>query len=746
MRETGKSADGFNRREVLAAGLAGAGAAGAGLLFGRALMGGQPEGTEGEKEGKILPMYDQVIPTTCAECPAGCGLLAHLKGPKIVWLAGNPDHPVNRGGICLRALGAVDRQASPFRVLHPRIRDGERGSGKWRRVGWDEAMKEIVKNKGSRTAFVDGSHQETGSFLEEAFEKGGLKGAYFSPPPYEPNGLAARASMFGPIPASFFSWIDATDTVLNFGGDFFSPGDPRMVEASLNLGGMERSRIVTVSSRMSRTAARSDEWVSIAPASEGVVACAVAREMIGYFVPGKLGKKGGGANDLFWNTHLGSSQEEIREALKKYTPEMVKDASGVSEATVRGLADVLRKGTAPLVFTGPEATAGPHGFETQRAVDLLNVLVGLVHHHPWKLKEGAPKSYFRAPAAHAPLQVLRTLLEGKEVFDLLVLHEADLAQSGPDPHRVISVMKDSGRVKCLVVCEDMQTRTGSLADVVLPAATALEGWGLHHGVGRCISLRRPVAELLPRPRQLRDGRARGKKFAEIMKLSTPRGEARSFAEICTRVIPEISGKGGELLSLEEHFSGLDFAELRETGFIEESLWEPMMERYGTPSGRIELKSPAGSFPAPFAPDLKDDDLILIPYEEGAIPRGPQHSKLLRETRSRNPLWMHPKAARSRGLKNGQKVKVKSDTGEVEAVLKVTRWVHENAVALAFGYGYEVGPPEATAIPKNSSDPESGRIWWAPHGPGPNVAELVKFDTDPEGGGVAWVGTKVTVEG
>lgn len=56
-----------------------------------------------------------------------------------------PDSPeVNR--ICLRGLSHPYRIYDPERIKYPLRRVGERGSGEWERISWDEAAEEIAQN------------------------------------------------------------------------------------------------------------------------------------------------------------------------------------------------------------------------------------------------------------------------------------------------------------------------------------------------------------------------------------------------------------------------------------------------------------------------------------------------------------------------------------------------------------------------------------------------------------------------
>ncbi|MFX1573542.1 MAG: molybdopterin-dependent oxidoreductase [Promethearchaeota archaeon] len=88
----------------------------------------------------------KIIRTACpAHCGIDCcGILAHVKGDRIVKLepAEFPDEKEKR--ICLRGLLSLDITYHPDRIKYPMIRVGERGEGKFKRISWDEAYEIIV--------------------------------------------------------------------------------------------------------------------------------------------------------------------------------------------------------------------------------------------------------------------------------------------------------------------------------------------------------------------------------------------------------------------------------------------------------------------------------------------------------------------------------------------------------------------------------------------------------------------------
>jgi len=83
-------------------------------------------------------------------CPAhcgidACGILAHVRGDRVVKVepAGFPNPKDRR--ICLRGLCSLDVTYHPDRLKYPMRRVGERGEGKFERISWDEALDTIAE-------------------------------------------------------------------------------------------------------------------------------------------------------------------------------------------------------------------------------------------------------------------------------------------------------------------------------------------------------------------------------------------------------------------------------------------------------------------------------------------------------------------------------------------------------------------------------------------------------------------------
>ncbi len=115
----------------------------------------------------------KVVRTTCGHCQTGCGVLVFLKGNEVVKVEGDPWSPVNKGVLCKKGLASLEYLNHPDRLKYPLKRTGERGSGKWKRISWNEAL-DLVAN---------GLAQAKEAYGPESvvFMRGSFKGNYVGP-------------------------------------------------------------------------------------------------------------------------------------------------------------------------------------------------------------------------------------------------------------------------------------------------------------------------------------------------------------------------------------------------------------------------------------------------------------------------------------------------------------------------------------------------------------------------------------
>jgi len=91
---------------------------------------------------KIL--YAQEVPTICPYCGVGCGIIAHVRGGKVINTEGDPDHPINKGALCPKG-------GSLFQIANNEHRNQKvlyraPGADVWTEVEWDWALDRIAVN------------------------------------------------------------------------------------------------------------------------------------------------------------------------------------------------------------------------------------------------------------------------------------------------------------------------------------------------------------------------------------------------------------------------------------------------------------------------------------------------------------------------------------------------------------------------------------------------------------------------
>src|SRR4051812_26986559 len=102
--------------------------------------------------GKTRPREPQrdgpvsVVDTACTlDCPDSCSLSVSVQNGKLVSIDGSHRNPVTDGFICAKVRKFGGRVYGPDRLLHPGIRKGRKGEGRFKRVSWEDALERIVQ-------------------------------------------------------------------------------------------------------------------------------------------------------------------------------------------------------------------------------------------------------------------------------------------------------------------------------------------------------------------------------------------------------------------------------------------------------------------------------------------------------------------------------------------------------------------------------------------------------------------------
>jgi len=91
-------------------------------------------------------MSHRTIRTTCPmDCPDTCALQVEMKNDRIHRISGAHDHPTTGGFICTKISRFARRVYHPDRLLHPMRRSGAKSAGEFERISWEEAIAEITR-------------------------------------------------------------------------------------------------------------------------------------------------------------------------------------------------------------------------------------------------------------------------------------------------------------------------------------------------------------------------------------------------------------------------------------------------------------------------------------------------------------------------------------------------------------------------------------------------------------------------
>ncbi|HIP72058.1 MAG TPA: formate dehydrogenase, partial [Anaerolineae bacterium] len=227
-----------------------------------------------------------LVPTTCFNCESGCGLLAYVDKEtfEIKKFEGNPVHPGSRGRNCAKGPATHNQIYDPERILYPLKRVGERGSGKWKRITWEQALDEIgAKMRESRQKRLDGIMYHVGRPGEDGYTNRAIQAWGVDGHNSHTNicSAGARAGYFfwGAFDRPSPDYANARTILLISShletGHYFNPHAQRIIEAK-----MEGAKIITFDPRLSNTASMSDTWLPTWPGSEQTVLLAIANYLI----------------------------------------------------------------------------------------------------------------------------------------------------------------------------------------------------------------------------------------------------------------------------------------------------------------------------------------------------------------------------------------------------------------------------------------------------------------------------------
>lgn len=449
--------------------------------------------------------------STCLVCPGRCGIRARVIDGRLVAISGNPLHPVSRGGVCPRGIGAVQMLYHPDRLTTPRARAGSRGNGEWHSITPPEAIAAVVehlrelrdRDRPQALAVVAGHCPGSMRDLWNHFLRAFGSSNYI--PDDHDDGLAAVMELMHGIARRPAYDLERSAHVLSFGAALFDAWwSPLQAYVAFGRPGLPREAqqhptFVQVDTRFSRTAAYTNAWVGIRPGTYGVLALGIAYVLINeeLFDADFVARYVSGFEDYV--DASGHTQPGYRSVIQRnYRTEEVSAITGVPVQRIVELAKAFGLNRPSVAVAGADVLRAPDGLLAGLAVHSLNTLVGNINRaggvmfgvDPPVAALGPPVLDDTARRAVGTLALAGTsppfgagdpaLRFAKGIAsgntpppDVLFLYYSNPFASSPQPE----LWRDAlARIPFVVDFSPFMDETAAWADLVLPDAMPYERW------------------------------------------------------------------------------------------------------------------------------------------------------------------------------------------------------------------------------------------------------------------------------
>ncbi len=624
-------------------------------------------------EEPFVPGEESWHASTCFECAAGCGTRVRKIDGRLVKVEGNPEHPLSRGGLCARGQALPQAMYHPDRFRTPLVREGDRGSGVWKEVGWDEALGRVATELsrirgedalGFVTDAITGHRLETvRRFLAAA---GG--GVHLVHDPFTTAAVARAHRRLAGVTGGIGCEIDRASYVVSFGAELLE-SHVSPVRFARGLAEMRRGRpghrgkLVMVGPRLSLTAAKADAWIPARPGNELPLAQAILAIVLD-----------SGLYDRDFVARSTSGFDAFRDFVAaNVEPAAVAERVGWPLSKLQQIAREFAANRPAVAFAGGAALRSAQGFALAVTVSHLNALVGAFGDDGLLQGDTDTKAAFSAwPPVAMESVATRSLAESA----LGVLPPA-LFVSGANPLYNLppgfAFEEKLSDVELIVSFQSFPDETSRFADVILPESMSFERFEDAVPKGGCSTVANLSAPLLVRP--LYDTRSMPD---ALIALADRLGAGEAF--------PWESYEQ----ALRQAWAGLGVS------------WDEAIANGGywpeakspTPSSnnyRFELEPiEAASTPTP-APS----GLSLHVYAANAFGDGRSaHLPFLQEladpitgVRWGSVVEIAESTADELGIRNGDRVEVRNGSRSVTLPAHVSQGIHPGVVAIAAGQGH-----------------------------------------------------------
>jgi len=630
-------------------------------------------------EGATPDGETHIVKGACPhDCPDTCALEIKVRGGVALKVSGAADHGPTAGVLCTKVARYTERTYHPDRLLHPLKRIGPKGSGRFERIGWPEAIDTVAQRLRAIAAedpqqILPYSYAGTMGLVQGE----GMAGRFFNRLGASrldrticaAAGSAGHAITLGSRIGMDMELADSARLIIFWGCNAVTSSVHFWARAQAAK--RRGAHLIAIDPYRSLTAEKCHEHLAPLPGTDGALALGLMHVLV--------------RDDLLDHDYIARYTlgfEALRERLALYDPARVAALTGIAAASIEALAHRYASTRPALIRANYGLQRVRGGGMAMRNIACLPALVGAFRDAAGGLllSTGGQFSIDEQRLARPELLAGRTprtinmstigrdLLGSDPPIRALIVYNSNPVAVAPDSRRV-----ERGFARedlFTVVLEQFPTDTVDYADIVLPATTQLEHldvvkpYGHYYLVANNPAIE-PLGEALPN--------------TEIFRRLA---RALGFDEPCFL-------DSDETLAATAIARHTDLATLRAAGWVRVGP-PPGTARFAnggfdTPSGKVEFYSEAarqqGVDPLPdyIAPLEHAGSALAERYPLAMISPPARHFlnssfvnvASLRASEGEPWLDIHPEDAAARGVEDQSYVRVFNDRGSVRLRARVT---------------------------------------------------------------------------
>ena len=654
----------------------------------------------------------------CRGCHGGCIHILTVENGRVTKIRPDPDGPLNKGRACIKGMSIIEQMYHPERITYPMRRIGPKESGKWERISWDEAYREISekllqfsRESGPESiALISGTGRH---HLSQFWRFANVLGT--------PNATSSGALIClgprknaGELCCGHFAGVDYYGSVrpggiLVWGANPSISGADGELQFLIQDAVKEGIPLIVVDPKPNELTRIAKLWLPLRPGTDGALALGILRILI--------------EEDLYDHEFVDNYTygfEQLRKRCAEYDIDRVSRITCLDASLIREAAHLIASIKPLSLEWGCAIEQSTNAIQTCRAIFMIPAITG-----NYDIPGGFVESMEIAPTADilldrlSPEMVKKCISGGYPLCDgtaspKLFAHPymtLDAMKTGkPYPVRalissanntLISVADSLHTYECLrdleyfVYIDFFRTPTAELADIILPAALWPEVDSIF-----CMPEFGDVAALcMQKTVQVGECKADEEIFLELSQRMGLDYGAQTQREILDGILTELGRRRPE-------YAGITFDEFKKMGWIapERSYYGYKKHGFQTPTGKFELWSTilerSGADPLPAweepsetpvsRPDMLSDYPLILITGSRTMPYFISNNRQIRSLRRRHPfplVSMNPSTGEKYGIRDGEWAYIETERGRITQKAQFVSDMAEDLINCEMGWWY-----------------------------------------------------------